>query len=132
MKNLKKLNDLLYELQDGAKELMNFGNSTEKRWGQGMIETVISVKNIFDTILNDSVDEIMFLYLYNYGHKFFLESLTDTKEQKDLILSELSDYKKKFTKLSDLISKHGLTVYQKELNALNLDYRNNIIRIINH
>jgi hypothetical protein len=71
MKNLEKvkLDLLLTELKEGANELLNYGNSSEKSEGKGMLEVIEQVSELMGCtieVINYKMFRHIRFFLYNY------------------------------------------------------------------
>lgn len=119
---IKKLEFLLIELKEGAKELINYGSSREKREGSGMLEVIDRVRNLYkesyEAELRLEIDALLVSYLDGTYEPEFVESLTSDPDKIDFIVVELTEYYHEFCNPD---TDHDPAQY----------YIDNIIRILN-
>ena len=129
MRNLeiKKLEFLLIELNESAKELINYGSSKEKRQGWGMKQVIDQVRDLYkNEYLNElklEVEHLLLSYLEGSNYRQILEELTNDDDKIDSIMLEVKEHYNKFV---------NPNVFYSQLDELQEIYTNNIIEILNN
>ena len=120
---IKKLEFLLIELNEGANELSNYGNSKEKARGCGMKEVIDQVRDLYKNeylnVLKLDIDNLLVSYIDGSDYYSMIESFTNDSDKIDFIVIELNEYYKEFVNSPE---GHDPAQY----------YINNIIRILNN
>jgi len=124
---IKKLEFLLIELNESAKELMNYGNSKEKRQGYGMKEVINAVRNLYKNEylkeLKLEVEHLLLSYLEGTDYRGILEGLTNDENKINSVMLEVKEHYNKFV---------NPNVFYSQLDELQEIYTNNIIEILNN
>ena len=126
---IKKLEFLLIELNEGAKELSNYGNSKEKARGCGMKEVIDQVRDLYKNeylnVLKLDIDNLLVSYLEGSNYRQILESFTSDDDKIDLILMELRDYAKDY-----LEEEETENIDHSKLEQIDNQYIDSIVNIL--